>query len=290
MTPLRRKRLFRTAAITAAILAAAYLALAVPMAIIEPEAHISPRYPTVDISPILKKEVLTDSDYRILFYQTGLAEPAITELRKLYPDSADRILRFQKNFFSEVRIICEKNSLVSREESLVDENGRLISGTELAPLHNGYILVTKSSHTYGWRNGHSALVVDALNGVTLESVVVGTNSAMQDINKWTNYPNFMLYRIKNASQDLLDEISTTAAGLLTDIPYRLSVGIFSPKSAERDKITGTHCSHLIWQAFHFYGYDLDSDRGMLVTPKDIANSPELEIVQVYGVDPGNIWP
>jgi hypothetical protein len=29
---------------------------------------------------------------------------------------------------------------------------------------------------------------------------------------------------------------------------------------------------------------------MIVTPRDIANSPYLEIVQVYGVDPRSIWP
>lgn len=34
---------------------------------------------------------------------------------------------------------------------------------------------------------------------------------------------------------------------------------------------------------------LDSDAGMIVTPKDIANSPLLEVVQVYGVNPEDIW-
>ena len=86
------------------------------------------------------------------------------------------------------------------------------------------------------------------------------------------------------------QIAITALELHHDIPYDLTAGIFGPKSADKDKKKGTHCSHLIWQAYRYYGYDLDSDGGLIVTPKDIANSPALEVVQVYGVDPRNIWP
>jgi hypothetical protein len=39
-----------------------------------------------------------------------------------------------------------------------------------------------------------------------------------------------------------------------------------------------------------FGYDADYDGSWLVTPKDIANSDLFEIVQIYGVDPADIWP
>ncbi len=264
--------------------------LMISMAVIELEAHIYPDYPMIDLEPVLSKDTFSDEDYTILFYQTGLGRSAIDEIRTSSSNWAQRLLLFQEKFFAEIKYVCEKNSPISREESIVDESGSYTAGTELAPLHEGYILVTKSSHAYGWRNGHSALVIDAANGRTLESVVLGTNSSIQDISKWTNYPNFILLRPKNCSYEDMKAIAGTAQEVLFDIPYDLTVGIFSPKLAGRENVTGTHCSHLIWQAYSYYGYDLDSDGGALVTPNDIANSPALEVVQVYGVDPGNIWP
>lgn len=273
---------------TCIILLVGYLAIST--ALMESDAHIAPDYPRIDIISILSKGQLSESDYESLFYQTGLGKPAINDLREGSLDSTQRILQFQKHLFSEVNYICEKNSPISKEESVIDKNGSYIDGTDLAPLHNGYILITKSSHTYGWRNGHAALVVDAAQGVTLESVVLGTDSCCQDISKWTNYPNFILLRLKDASPELLDKIAKSALNSLNDIPYAFTVGIFSPKFQKVEEINLTHCSHLVWEAFRLFDYDLDSDGGMVVTPKDIANSPYLEVVQVFGVNPEEIWP
>lgn len=256
----------------------------------EPYAHISPNYPQINIIPILSKENLNDQDYRTLFYQTGLGKTAIDEFRGNLFNSTQRILSFQQDFFSNIKYVCEKNSLISREEYVVDAFGHYINGAQIAPLYNGYILITKSSHTYGWRNGHAALVVDAANGKTLESAVLGTNSCIQDISKWTNYPNFILLKLKGASQELQNEIAKSALKNLNNIPYNLTIGIFSPKFEKAGLIKGTHCSHLVWESFRLFGYDLDSDGGMIVTPKDIANSPLLEVVQVFGVNPKEIWP
>lgn len=271
------------------------LYITIANAVIEPQAHISPSYPKTDILPVLAKSRLSNADYRLLLFQTGLGRPAVDELRAKNPDSSQYIQRFQNYFFKEVRFICENNSPVSKEESLVDGHGNLIYGTEFASLHSGDILVTKSSHTLGWRNGHAALVIDPVRGLTLESVVLGTNSSVQDIRKWINYPNFILLRSKDFSAYGLKMIVGSAAERLSDIPYKLTVGIFSPKDAcgsskaMQSKIAGTHCSHLVWQAFKNFGVDIDTNGGILVTPRDIANSTRLEIVQVYGVDPGNIW-
>lgn len=285
-----KTRILRISATILLTVAAVISLMLLSMAAIEPKAHIYPDYPVADLDPVLRKDSFTEEDYNLLYLQTGLGKPAVDEIRELYGDWRERLLRFQHNFFRKIDYVCEKNSPISREEAIVDEQGNYAHGTELAPVHEGYIFVTKSSHTYGWRNGHSALVVDAQNGRTLESAVLGQNSSIQDIGKWTVYPNFMLLRPKRAAYEEMQEIALTALELLNDIPYSLTIGIFSPKSADRDKIKGTHCSHLIWQAYSYFGYDLDSDGGMIVTPKDIANSPYLEIVQVYGVDPRSIWP
>jgi uncharacterized protein YycO len=285
-----KKRVAVICLILAAFTVSTAAVLHISMAVIEPGAHIYPDYPRLDLGQVLSRESFSEDDYVTIYYQTGLGRSAVDEIRNSGGDWVRRILQFQENFFGKIRYVCERNSPISREESIVDENRNYIAGTEMAPLHEGYILITKSSHTYGWRNGHSALVIDAANGRTLESVVLGTNSSIQDISKWTNYPNFILLRPKNTTYEEMKEIAVTAQDLLLDVPYDLTVGILSPKPAGRDKAKGTHCSHLIWQAYNYYGFDLDSDGGPVVTPKDIAGSPELEVVQVYGVDPGNIWP
>jgi hypothetical protein len=199
------------------------LYLAIANAVIEPQAHISPKYPKTDLLPILAKSRLSDAEYRTLLFQTGLGKPAIDELRDQNPDSAQFIQRLQDYFFKDVRFICENNSPVSKEESLVDGHGNLISGTEFASLHIGDILVTKSSHTLGWRNGHSALVIDPARGLTLESVVLGTNSTVQDIRKWINYPNFMLLRLKDSAAYGPELIARSAAERLNDIPYNIRI-------------------------------------------------------------------
>lgn len=258
--------------------------------ITEPDAHFVLDYPKTNIEEILSKNQLTEEDYKTLFFQTGLGKPSIDELRMETPDSTNAILDFQDNFFKEIDYVCVKNSPISKEESVIDENGSFINGTEIAPLHNGYIMITKSSHVFGWRNGHAAIIVDAAQGETLESVVLGTNSLVQQIDKWKNYPNFMIFRIKGSSKELMNEISQSALINLNDIPYDFTVGILNPKYEKAGEISGTQCSHLVWEAFKLFGYDLDSDSGMIVTPKDIANSPLLEVVQVYGVNPEEIWP
>jgi len=254
------------------------------------EAHIMPDYPRTDIERILSKEEFCEEDYRILYLQTGLARPAVDALKETDADFKSAMLKFQENFFKDVRITSEKNTIISREEFVADENGNKISGTEMAPLQNGDILITKSSRTYGWRNGHAAIVVDEEKGIVLESAVLGTDSSPAHISKWTKYPNFMVFRLKGVSRELRNKIAASAMENLNSVPYSLTVGIFSPKFRKNREIKTTNCSHLVWSAYMLFGYDLDYDGGLIVTPKDIANSPLLEVVQVYGVNPENPWP
>jgi len=286
----RKKRIFHSVTGVLILIFIAFLTLAAATALTEYEAHIPPDYLKTDISAVLAKKQLTDTDYTLLYYQTGLGKAAIDDLREQYEDSAERIMQFQENFFRKIKYVCKKNSIISRQENIVNDEGTPISGTQLAPLRNGDILITKASHTYGWRQGHTAIVVDAANGKILEAVVVGTNSTFQDADKWTKYANFIVLRLKNASTELTDAIAKTAASYLNGIPYILCAGLLSSSPDVHTSIKGTHCSHLVWQAYRWYGIDLDSDGGLVVTPKDIANSPELEIIQVYGVNPENIWP
>ncbi len=264
-------------------------AIATVEKLIEPMGYFRPDYDKRDITGILEKEVLSDDDYKELFYQTGLGKTAVDEILK-DKSGKEKILEFQKNFFTEYNISSEKFAVIVNHESLVDEKGKIIYGFDLAPYENGYVLITKATHSLGWRHGHAGIVTDAENEETLEAVLLGQDSMLQNINKWRSFPSFIMLKLKDASQEELDKIAEFAKINLLDVPYGLSVGLTSKKNPEPSNITTTQCAHIVWYPFMQFGYDIDSDGTWLVTPKDIANSDLFEIVQIYGVDPDEIWP
>jgi len=264
-------------------------AIATVEKLIEPMGYFRPDYDKRDITGILEKEVLSDDDYKELFYQTGLGKTAVDEILK-DKSGKEKILEFQKNFFTEYNISSEKFAVIVNHESLVDEEEKIIYGFDLAPYENGYVLITKATHSLGWRHGHAGIITDAENEETLEAVLLGQDSMLQNINKWRSFPSFIMLKLKDASQEELDKIAEFAKINLLDVPYGLSVGLTSKKNPEPSNITTTQCAHIVWYPFMQFGYDIDSDGTWLVTPKDIANSDLFEIVQIYGVDPDEIWP
>ena len=155
-------------------------------------------------------------------------------------------------------------------------------------LEDGDILITPCSHSFGWRNGHAAIVVDAENGETLESVVLGTKSSLQSLEKWELYPCVMVFRLKGVSEEIRCEIAQNAKENLCNIDYGLEMGFLFPAYGA-EMTEKTHCAHLVWYAYRSYGYDLDADGGRIVTPKDLSESPLLEPVQVVGANPMELW-
>ena len=266
------------------------VAIAIAEKLIEPMGYFRPDYDKTDITGILEKEMLNEDDYKELFYQTGLGKTAVDEILKNEVFGKEKILEFQENFFTQYNISREKFAVIVNHESIVDEEGKQIYGFDLAPYKNGYVLVTKAPHSLGWRHGHAGIVTDAENQETLEAVLLGKDSMLQDINKWRNFPSFMMLKLKDTSQETLDEIAEFAKNNLLDIPYGLFVGLTVGKNPDPNNIKTTQCAHIVWYPFMQSGYDIDSDGTWLVTPKDIANSELFEIVQIYGVDPGDIWP
>lgn len=268
----------------------------------EMQARITPDYPKEELESTLDKQVLSEADYELLFRQTGLGPLAVDELKKEGRENA--IFSMQDAFFSQLPIQCKANSIISREERVVDVSQK---GELLPCLEDGDILITFNSHVLGWRNGHAALVVDAEKGLTLEARVLGTDSAIMSIKHWERYPSFAVLRLKDADGQRRAEIASYARENLVNVPYRLSAGwrdgIFSavaqPPSLQETRavgnlseddakqvgtvVTGTHCSHLVWYAYLCFGYDLDSDGGLLVTPRDLYESEWLDTVQLYGM-------
>lgn len=260
----------------------------------EQEAHIVPEYPREDISSYVNNEEkyntgkhdaekdkaerdsrqeLTREDYDLLFRQTGLAQSAVEAMQRA--GRLEELLEIQENYFEEVQICCESNTIISRAEYLVEPGG----GQKIPVIEEGDILINFNCHFFGWRSGHAAIVTDAQKRQTLEARVLGTETAILSLDRWQEYPSFAVLRLKDVSREERKKIAAYAAENLTDIPYRLTAGLW-----EEETPSGTQCAHLVWYVYKHFGFDLDSDGGRIVTPRDLYESPCLEIIQIYGME------
>lgn len=237
----------------------------------------------VDLRPILQQNSFTEADYTLIFEQTGIAKPIVDELKTM-SHFTEKMLNFQDDYQRKILINGVSLPPLTTEEHLVDTSGNMVRGFELAPYHNGYIFLTKSTHTLGWRHGHAGLVIDEKRGKTLEALHPGSVSMEQDVSKWQYYPTFKMMRLKDVSLNFLNQIAEFASTHLRGLPYN----ILGYKTQGEQPID-THCSLLVWQAFNAFGYDLDANVGRFVSPQNIAASPYLETLQIFGFNPSKAW-
>lgn len=228
------------------------------------------------------EQYLSAEDYDTIFHQTGLGKMAVDEL--MNRGEMSELIDYQSDFFENKNVKREKLSPFTSEETLCDEQGNEITGFQIASIMDGDILISKNTQTLGWQHGHAAIVTNAEKKETMEAISLGINSSLQSIDKWRKYPQFIQLRMKgNVGQ----KAGQYARDNLEDVPYGLFASIREFQSPS--DILKTQCAHLVWAAYKSQGYDINSDGYWLVTPKDIANSPLLEVVQVFGVDTENIW-
>ena len=239
--------------------------------------YFRPNYEKADLWEILDKAEFTDEDYELIYRQTGLAKIAVCDL--LEKGDKDSIAEMQEQFFSDIDYQCSNWSMFSYIECLE-------SHIKLADLQDGDILISSSTHISSWRCGHAAIVVDAKKGLILNAVRAGSLSEISGISDFTDRASVMVLRPK-LDKETRKSVAEYARNNLVGIPYSSTVGILSPKYEETIKTT--QCSHLVWYAYKKFGIDIDSDGSGLVTPKDIAHSEYLDIVQIYGFDPDNLW-
>ena len=242
---------------------------------------------------------------QLLYLQQRLFAPVAYECRCSY------MLCRSERIIGQDAIAKSKTEINRQERDESEENrrhpGYLEDNCAFCPAaQDGDILVTFSGHLFGWRSGHAGLVIDAQEGKTLEAITIGQNSQVRSLNSWQEYPGFALLRLKGADKEERGEIAAYAAQNLVDIPYKLfsfctgsideEKGSWSSmdETAELKKdisadmsaeVAGTHCAHLIWLAYRQFGYNLDSDGGYIVTPRDLYESDLLELVQIYGISP-----
>ena len=235
----------------------------------------SPDYPPVTLTE--------NSDYETIFMQTGLGRPAAKQL--IAAGNFAAIQAAQEAFFHPPSTAClPLLGWFTREDRLLQNHD-----APFVDLQPGDILVTLSTHTAGWRHGHAALVIDC--DTTLESIVLGTNSALASTEHWNSYSNYAVLRIKHITPELQQQVVEFSLNHMVNRPYRLTAGWIGPKALQPDNaLFGLHCSYLVWYAWNHLGYDLDSDGGRLVTAHDLLHSDLLEVVQLYGIDPKKFVP
>ncbi len=257
-------------------------ALLIADAAVDASARVLPSYERKDIAQLLERESWSESDYETLYLQTGLGRAALDEMK----DDPERILTFQDALFYDGELAHEEVAVTTKRDIFADTRYR----APMVDLQDGDVLITSTCHSFGWRNGHAALVVNGANGSLLESVSLGIPSTITAYGSdWFCYgTNFMVLRLKDAGEEARAEIAQTARERLYNVPYSLTVGFLSPKD-QGETPQGTHCSHLVWQAYHYFGYDIDSDGGPLCTAQDISRSDLFEVVQVFGFDPVKLW-
>lgn len=264
---------------------------------VEASAHYIPEYEKLNIEPILQKETLSEEDYEILFWQTGMAGAGVDTLRER--GEQELLVDLQERFFAEVEISCTHNTLISRSERLTASSElscnfladcdfgeqQETSRVFLPAAEPGDVLVTFSGHVLGWRSGHAGIVVDGERRLTLEAITLGCDSRVCSLERWSQYPCFALLRLKEATPEKRKEIADYALEHFDGVPYSLTVFCTEAENEMPAASAATHCSHLVWAVYRHFGYDLDSDGGYIVTPRDLYDSDQLELIQLYGLKP-----
>ncbi len=241
----------------------------------------TPSYEKRDISSLLDKAELSEEDYSVLFSQTGLTKLGIDSL--LDTGLKTRILEIQNQYFEKQE--CE---LISFAPFLgyMKRSGKSRDAAKTAILENGDILYSPSTFLSFVRLGHSAVLLDAENGVLAQASGYGSTVVRLSSNTFFVRPAFVILRAEGVDAKTRDEIAEYVSTVLISAEYDLLAGIFGQKAPE--VLEKTHCSHLVWYAYNSFGIDIDASGGKIVTPQDILQSPRLSIVQVYGIDPDSI--
>ena len=155
---------------------------------------------------------------------------------------------------------------------------RIGASGQLADLQPGDLLVTFSTHTLGWRHGHAALVIDS--DTVLEAAMPGTVSGFSSADNWATYASLLHLRVQSVTAQQQAAVVDFAKSHLAGLPYGFFCGLGREKAPTSPR--SVQCAYLPWYAWQAQGIDLDSDGGQLVTVLDLAQNPQLEVIQSWG--------
>lgn len=232
-------------------------------------------YEKTDITSTLDKKQLSDKDYILIFEQTGISPTAAKEL--IEDGNTQFIQKLHELYFNKP---LSKKNYIAFPITLEEMNKTQI--TPIVPLKKGDILVTFNTRTLDWRHGHCGLVLDESGTQLLEHMAIGETSCITDAFYWGRYPAFLVLRYRD--EKISQKAADYAKDNLVDIPYNIFAGVFKKDKSDK-KEPSSHCSHIVWQAYKSQKVDIDKNDGIFVTPRDIADSGNLQVVQIYGLNP-----
>lgn len=242
----------------------------------EKQAFYQVSYQKQDIGAILDKETLTESDYQLIFEQTGVSPEGAKEL--IENERTDVLITLNDLYFEKPET---KTEFIAYPVTAGERNAEQI--TPIVDLKNGDILVTFNTHTLDWRHGHCGMVLDADRGILLEHMSIGNTSCMTYADSWGRFPAFVVLR--HPDEKVALKASEYALEHLIGVDYNILAGVIKKDKSDEEIPESSHCSHIVWQAYKAMDVDIDDTGGIFVTPENIAMSDELMVVQIYGMDP-----
>ncbi|MCR5145159.1 MAG: hypothetical protein K6B67_07665 [Lachnospiraceae bacterium] len=269
----------------------------------EPETDICKYLSETDVDDLKKVDLddLTQADYDIIFAQTGVGRAGIETL--VENDELSELENIQDYYYGKANIYESRYNVIRHQERV---SGVYKDKEKLDPhfiVEDGDILVTLSSYVGGWRYDHTGLVVDAKAGTVLEAMDYGEPSVFRRLGHWREYPAFAILRPKDLSEEERAAVAEYAYDNLENVDYGLlsttkvrEVGkgdsIENIQLANElgiklnsDVIEHTQCAHIVWYAYYLAGIDLSDKYSVLVTPADILQDDDLELVMEYGFRP-----
>lgn len=255
-------------------------ALGFEIAFLVSDANIEcwhPDYEKIDLTEILDKSELSDDDYELLFAQTGLSKTGIDRALSRGYTGKQRIKKIQDDYFTEHTVTNDKFAPMMCTDRIEKHVANIY-------LEEGDVVVTASTHLSMCRIGHAGLVTDGAREKVLQATEYGSLSSVGDLDYYTSRVNFMILSPKT-DKETKAKVVDYALNNLIGIPYDFTVGVLTDKNS----IAKTQCAHIVWYAYYQFGIDIDANAGLVVSPWNLANSPEMEVVQTFGFDPEIMW-
>jgi len=269
-------RLFKSRRFTALIVALFFVMLYVRHEYNISQEFYRVKYEKTDISSLIRSGELSEKDYETIFKNTGISPYAAKEI--IAERNYDFLDRMNDLYFE--KPVIEKE-FIAYPVTVGERNAEQL--TPIVNLKKGDILVSLNTHTVEWRHGHCGLVLDGEKGVMLEHMSIGNPSCLTYADNWGRYPGFVVLRYKD---EIVSENAVEyAKNHLIGIDYNILAGVIKKDKSDEEVPSSSHCSHIVWQAYKAAGIDIDPTGGIFVTPENIAMSDELEVVQIYGMNP-----
>lgn len=237
----------------------------------------TPKYEKIDISYLLDGRELSDEDYELLFRQTGITREGIDDI--IACGDVGRISRIQNSFFD------GGGYSYYRFGWLMSSFDKDVGHYAYPVLRDGDIVCCFSTFMSSLEIGHCAIVVDGQLNLLAETADYSATFDLINAEDFFKPTAFAVLR-PVTDEATKAEAVRIAMDELYGTEYSILAGIFEPKA--RDPINKTHCSHSVWYAYERAGLDLDANGGKIVTPRDIFESPHLELISVRGIDIGTL--